>query len=46
MPEGYYSKRQVWRKIKPAAILDIGAPHGYTVDKLLDYALGAKIHAL
>jgi FkbM family methyltransferase len=36
---------QIYRKIKPAAILDIGAHHGYTVDKLLDYAPGAKIHA-
>src|SRR5438045_8533865 len=26
-------------------MLDIGAPPGYTVDKLLDYAPGAKIHA-
>src|SRR5438034_9307756 len=45
MPDGYYSMGQVHRKIKPAAILDIGAHHGYTVDKLLDYAPGAKIHA-
>ena len=29
----------------PAAILDIGAHHGYMVDKLLDYAPGAKVHA-
>jgi FkbM family methyltransferase len=36
---------QIYRKIKPAAILDIGAHHGFTVDKLLDYAPGAKIHA-
>jgi len=46
MPDGYYSMGQIYRKIKPAAILDIGAHHGYTVDKLLDYAPGAKIHAL
>ncbi|PYL04127.1 MAG: hypothetical protein DME31_04535 [Verrucomicrobia bacterium] len=45
MPDGYYSMGQIHRKIKPAAILDIGAHHGYTVDKLLDYAPGAKIHA-
>ena len=45
MPDGYYSMGQIYRKIKPAAILDIGAHHGYTVDKLLDYAPGAKIHA-
>ena len=36
---------QIYRKINPAAILDIGAHHGYTVDKLLDYAPGAKVHA-
>ena len=36
MPDGYYSMGQIYRKIKPAAILDIGAHHGYTVDKLLD----------
>src|ERR1700745_1431595 len=46
MPDEYYSMGQIYRKIKPAAILDIGAHHGYTVDKLLDYAPGAKIHAL
>ena len=45
MPDGYYSMGRIYRKIKPAAILDIGAHHGYTVDKLLDYAPGAKIHA-
>ena len=45
MPDGYFSMGQIYRKIKPAAILDIGAHHGYTVDKLLDYAPGAKIHA-
>src|ERR1044071_6640041 len=45
MPDGYYSMGQIYRKIKPVAILDIGAHHGYTVDKLLDYAPGAKIHA-
>jgi FkbM family methyltransferase len=45
MPDGYYSMGQIYRKIKPAAILDIGAHHGYTVDKLLDYAPGAKIYA-
>src|SRR5437763_15000613 len=45
MPDGYYSMGRIHRKIKPAAILDIGANHGYTVDKLLDYAPGAKIHA-
>ena len=45
MPDGYFSIGQIYRKIKPAAILDIGAHHGYTVDKLLDYAPGAKIHA-
>jgi FkbM family methyltransferase len=45
MPDGYYSMGQIYRKIKPAAILDIGAHHGYTVEKLLDYAPGAKIHA-
>ena len=45
MPDGYYSMGQIYRKIKPAAILDIGAHHGYTVDKLLDYAPGAKVHA-
>src|ERR1041384_2210208 len=45
MPDGYYSMGKIYRKIKPAAILDIGAHHGYTVDKLLDYAPGAKIHA-
>ncbi len=45
MPDGYYSMGQIYRKIKPAAILDIGSHHGYTVDKLLDYAPGAKIHA-
>jgi len=33
-------------QIKPAAILDIGAHHGYTVDKLLDYAPGAKVTPL
>src|SRR5438552_17751557 len=46
MPDGYYSMGQINRKFKPAAILDIGAHHGYTVDKLLDYAPAAKIHAL
>jgi FkbM family methyltransferase len=45
MPDGYFSMGQIYRKIKPAAILDVGAHHGYTVDKLLDYAPGAKIHA-
>ena len=45
MPDGYFSMGQIYRKIKPAAILDIGAHHGYTVDKLLDYAPRAKIHA-
>src|SRR6266581_2903261 len=45
MPDGYDSMGQIYRKIKPAAILDIGAHHGYTVDKLLDYAPGAKVHA-
>ena len=45
MPDGYYSIGQIYRKLKPAAILDIGAHHGHTVDKLLDYAPGAKIHA-
>jgi len=45
MPDGYYSMGQIYRKIKPTAILDVGAHHGYTVDKLLDYAPGAKIHA-
>jgi FkbM family methyltransferase len=45
MPDGYFSMGQIYRKIKPAAILDIGAHHGYTVDKLLDYMPGAKIHA-
>src|SRR5260370_5045984 len=45
MPDGYYSMGQIYRKIKPTAILDIGAHHGYTADKLLDYAPGAKIHA-
>lgn len=45
MPDGYYSMGQIYRKIEPAAILDIGAHHGYTVDKLLDYAPGAKVHA-
>lgn len=45
MPDGYYSMGQIYRKIRPAAILDVGAHHGYTVDKLLDYAPEAKIHA-
>src|ERR1700757_3219384 len=45
IPDGYYSMGQIYRKIKPAAILDVGAHHGYTVDKLLDYTPGAKIHA-
>ena len=45
MPDGYFSMGQIYRKIKPAAILDIGAHHGYTVDKLSDYVPGAKIHA-
>ena len=36
MPDGYDSVGQIYRKIKPAAILDIGSHHGYTVDKLLD----------
>jgi len=45
MPDAYYSMGQIYRKMQPAAILDIGAHHGYTVDKLLDYAPGAKIHA-
>src|SRR6266496_2962930 len=45
MPDGYYSMGQIYRKFKTAVILDIGAHHGYTVDKLLDYAPGAKIHA-
>jgi FkbM family methyltransferase len=45
MPDGYDSMGKIYRKIKPAAILDIGAHHGYTVDKLLDYAPGARIHA-
>ena len=45
VPDGYYSMGQIYRKIKPAAILDIGAHHGHTVDKLLDYAPGAKVHA-
>src|ERR1700758_4106253 len=45
MPDGYYSMGQIYRKIRPAAILDVGAHHGYTVDKLLDYSPGAKIHA-
>src|ERR1041385_1082920 len=45
MPDGYFSMGQIYRKIKPAAILDVGAHHGHTVDKLLDYAPGAKIHA-
>jgi len=45
MPDGYFSMGQIYRKIKPAAILDIGAHHGYTVDKLLDYVPGARIHA-
>jgi FkbM family methyltransferase len=45
MPDGYHSMGQIYRKIKPVAILDIGAHHGYTVDKLLDYAPGSKIHA-
>jgi hypothetical protein len=29
---------QIYRKIKPVAMLDIGAHHGYTVDTRLDYA--------
>ena len=45
MPDGYDSMGEIYRKIKPVAILDIGAHHGYTVDKLLDYAPGAKVHA-
>src|SRR5947207_15732751 len=45
MPDGYYSMGQIYRKIKRGAILDIGAHHGYTVDKLLHYAPGAKVHA-
>src|SRR5215471_2081083 len=45
MPDGYYSMGQIYRKTQPVAILDIGAHHGYTVDKLLDYARGAKVHA-
>src|ERR1043166_6990368 len=45
IPDGNYSMGQIYRKIRPAAILDVGAHHGYTVDKLLDYAPGAKIHA-
>ena len=45
VPDGYYSMGQIYRKIKPVAILDIGAHHGYTVDKLLDYAPGVKLHA-
>jgi len=45
LPDGYYSMGQIYRKINPAAILDIGAHHGYTIDKLLDYAPAAKIHA-
>ena len=34
MPDGYYSMGQIYRKIKPAAILDIGAHHGDTVDRI------------
>ena len=45
MPDRYYSMGQIYRKINTAAILGIGAHHGYTVDKLLDYAPGAKVHA-
>src|SRR3954451_2784839 len=45
MPDGYYSMGQICRKINPVAILDIGAHHGYTVDKLLDYAPRSKVHA-
>jgi FkbM family methyltransferase len=45
VPDPYYSMGQIYQKIKPAAILDVGAHHGYTVDKMLDWAPGAKIHA-
>jgi FkbM family methyltransferase len=45
MPDGYYTMGQIHRRIKPAAILDVGAHHGYTADKLLDYCPGAKLHA-
>ncbi|HEY7089619.1 MAG TPA: FkbM family methyltransferase [Tepidisphaeraceae bacterium] len=45
VPDAYYSMGQLYRKIHPVAVLDIGAHHGYTVDKMLDYAPGAKIHA-
>ena len=31
LPDGYYSMGQIYRKINPAAILDIGAHHANTV---------------
>jgi hypothetical protein len=36
VPDGYYSMGQLYRKIKPEAVLDIGSHVGRTVIKILD----------
>jgi FkbM family methyltransferase len=41
----YYQLAQLYRAVKPAAVLDIGAHEGETVRKILDYNPSARIHA-
>jgi len=45
VPDAYYSMGQLYRKIKPKAVLDIGSHVGRTVIKILDYMPDAKVHA-